>query len=264
MYLDHCASLSGAEIALTRILPVLRDVDAHVILGEDGPLVSRLLNAGISVEVLSMPKRARKVHRDELSVRTFPILGALDASLYTIRVAVRLRKLRPDLVHTNSLKAGIYGSVACRLSGIPVIWHVSDRIAEDYIPARAASTVRRLIRALPSAVIANPMQPSQRSTARRARQRFSGRRSGDIFDVARVRTRGAVRPLRIGIVGRLAPWKGQDVFLQAFARAFTNGSETAVVIGSALFEETDEYEQRLRTLVDELGDVGSSGVRRFR
>ncbi len=32
VYVDHCAQLSGAEIALLRLLPALEDVDAHVIL----------------------------------------------------------------------------------------------------------------------------------------------------------------------------------------------------------------------------------------
>jgi len=32
------------------------------------------------------------------------------------------------------MKAGLYGTVAARLAGIPVIWHVRDRIAEDYCP----------------------------------------------------------------------------------------------------------------------------------
>ena len=35
-------------------------------------------------------------------------------STYVARLALRLRTLRPDLVHTNSLKAGVYGSLAAR------------------------------------------------------------------------------------------------------------------------------------------------------
>ncbi len=37
VYLDHVARLSGGEIQLSRLLPHLRGVNAHVILGEDGP-----------------------------------------------------------------------------------------------------------------------------------------------------------------------------------------------------------------------------------
>ena len=45
--------------------------------------------------------------------------------------------------------------------------------------------------------------------------------------------------MTFGIVGRLSPWKGQDVFLRAFAKAFPDGDTQAVVIGSAMFGEDD-------------------------
>ena len=38
-------------------------------------------------------------------------------------------------------------------------------------------------------------------------------------------------PLRVGMVGRIAPWKGQHVFLAAFAEAFPDGGAEAVISG---------------------------------
>ena len=38
---------------MLRLLPAL-DVDAHVIVGEDGPLVQRLKDVGVTVEVMEM------------------------------------------------------------------------------------------------------------------------------------------------------------------------------------------------------------------
>src|SRR5439155_21019634 len=58
--------------------------------------------------------------------------------------------------------------------------------------------------------------------------------------------------LRIGIVGRIARWKGQHVFLEAFAAAFPHDGARAVVVGAPLFGEED-YERELRTLVTHLG-----------
>ena len=57
---------------------------------------------------------------------------------------------------------------------------------------------------------------------------------------------------RIGIVGRLAPWKGQDVFLRAFAGAVPEPEVRAVVVGSAIFGEED-YATELRELAARLG-----------
>jgi glycosyltransferase involved in cell wall biosynthesis len=60
------------------------------------------------------------------------------------------------------------------------------------------------------------------------------------------------RSLTYGVVGRLAPWKGQDLFLRAFARAFPTGQEHAVLVGGALFGE-DDYAGELPRLAADLG-----------
>jgi glycosyltransferase involved in cell wall biosynthesis len=56
----------------------------------------------------------------------------------------------------------------------------------------------------------------------------------------------------VAVLGRLAPWKGQHVFLDAFAAAFPDGTERAVVAGAALFGE-DAYAEELRQQVHALG-----------
>ncbi len=155
VYLDHVALLSGGEIALLRLLPHLRRVHPHVILGEDGPLADRLQEAGISVEVLPIAASARDLRRDAVRLGGASPAAALHTLAYIVRLARRLRKLRPDLVHTNSLKSGVYGSLAAKAAGVPLVWHVRDRIAEDYIPRPAVRLVRALIAGLADGVIAN-------------------------------------------------------------------------------------------------------------
>jgi hypothetical protein len=65
-YIDHVAQLSGGEIALVRLIDTLEEVDAHVILAENGPLVARLSAAGASVEVLSVRERTRDLRKDRV------------------------------------------------------------------------------------------------------------------------------------------------------------------------------------------------------
>jgi glycosyltransferase involved in cell wall biosynthesis len=247
VYLDHVAQLSGGEIALLRLVPHLHDVEAHVILAEDGPFADELVQAGVSVEVMALHERARGLRKDAVTARTVP-LGALLATIaYVLRLALRLRRLRPDLVHTNSLKAGVYGSIAARLAGVPVVWHVRDRIASDYLPAAAVRAVRATIGRFASAAIANSAETATTlgtgvrtavvPEAILAPVRRGGRRSG---------------PLTVGMIGRVAPWKGQDLFLRAFAQAFPAGEERCVVVGAPLFGEED-FERRLHELAAELG-----------
>ena len=67
------------------------------------------------------------------------------------------------------------------------------------------------------------------------------------------------------MVGRIARWKGQHVFLEAFARAFRDGSETAALVGEAMFGEADEaYGVELREKARMLGIADRVDFRGFR
>jgi glycosyltransferase involved in cell wall biosynthesis len=260
VYLDHIARLSGAEIALLRLLPHLRGVDAHVILGEHGPLAERLQEAGISVEVLPIAPAARDLRKDALGRGASPAV-ALQTLAYVVRLALRLRRLQPDIVHTNSLKAGVYGALAARAAGIPVVWHVRDRVAEDYLPKPAVRLVRALIRHLAGAVLAN-----SEATLQTLSPRDLGRVHAVIPDSVEISSHAATTAgtaTTFGMLGRIAPWKGQDLFLRAFAASFPRGTERAVVVGTPLFGE-QSYEEELRRLAESLGIAERVEFRGFR
>ena len=265
-YIDHVAQLSGGEIALIRLLDTLDEVDAHVILAENGPLVARLSAAGVSVEVLPMRERTRDLRKDRVRPAGLPITALLDTATYVFRLARRLRAIKPDLVHTNTLKAGIYGSLAARLAGVPVVWHVLDRIAADYLRSPAVWLLRTLIATVPHGVIANSQATRATLWRRRADTRiiYSVVRDPVVGPPAHV-TRTPGGPFVVGMVGRIARWKGQHVFLEAFARAFRDGQETAVLVGEAMFGETDEaYGVELREKAHVLGIDDRVDFRGFR
>ena len=156
VYLDHVTRLSGAEIALARLLEASRDVvEPHVILGEDGPLVQRLRDAGATVEVLPMAENVRDARKGDMTASRLPWRSAGELARYVWALRRRLRDLEPDLVQTNSLKAAIYGGLAGRLTGVPVVWHIHDRIATDYLPRSAVLVIRALSRVLPTRVVTN-------------------------------------------------------------------------------------------------------------
>jgi glycosyltransferase involved in cell wall biosynthesis len=267
VYLDHVARLSGGEIALMRLLTHFQNVNPHVILGEDGPLADRLQKAGVSIEVLPIAASTRDLRRDTVRLGTSTPVAALHTLTYVARLALRLRTLRADLVHTNSLKAGVYGSLAAKAAGVPVVWHVRDRIAEDYIPSSAVRLVRILIRHLADGVIANSTATLQTLPAL-DRGRMSWVIPASVQASASLRVpvhppaRGS-HATTFGMLGRIAPWKGQDLFLRAFAAAFPAGEERAVVVGAAMFGEED-YEHELHALARSLGIAERVEFRGFR
>jgi glycosyltransferase involved in cell wall biosynthesis len=253
-FVDHVARLSGGEIALLRLLSATQGlISPHVILGEEGPLVDRLREIDVSVEVLPLSGLVRDLRKQTVRPSQLRLSSAARTLPYVLSLRQRLREIRVDAVHTNSLKAAVYGGAAGRLAGVPVIWHVRDRIADDYLPPSAVRLIRTTARFLPTEIIAN-----SNTTLATLGKRHRGQVLYDPlgFDPALQQhsqaPRRTERHLMIGVVGRLAEWKGQHIFLDAFAQAFRDEPVVARLIGSAMFGE-DAYEEGLRRQVQRLG-----------
>jgi glycosyltransferase involved in cell wall biosynthesis len=246
LFLGHGAQLSGGELALLRQLPALSSVEPVVVLGEDGPLVDELVDRGIDVEVLQMTDRLRSTRREVamLSKLSPRVLFDLFSYLFALRQAVR--ELKPDVIHTNTLKAALVGGVVGRLTGIPVVWHVRDRIADDYLPSAAVRLVRFASRVLPTGVVANSSATLATIPGGRVRRVIPSP-----LDPAASAGKRQGGTLTVTMVGRLSPWKGQDLFLQAFALAFPTGEVRAQIVGEALFGE-EAYVASLHELAQEL------------
>ena len=250
VFLDHVATRSGGELALSRLIAALPDVDAHVILGEDGPLRGVLEQEGATVEILPLDERARDVRRAQVGLHRSSARAAWLTARYVWCLARRLRELDPDVVHANSLKSGYYGSAAARLARRPVVWHLRDRLTDDYLPPAVARLTRLAVRWLPDLVVCNSRE-TRRAAALPGGPAYPVIASPCAFTARPGGRRDAVRT--IGMVGRLTPWKGQDVFLRAFAAvAADRGELEARIIGAALFGE-DDYAERLRGLARDLG-----------
>jgi glycosyltransferase involved in cell wall biosynthesis len=264
VFVDHVARLSGGEIALLRLLPALAaHVDVHVVLGEDGPLVSRLRDVGIDTEVMPLAPRVRDVRRQRVRLDRLDPGALLPLPRYVFRLSRRFRALGADLVHTNSLKAALYGGAAARLARIPAIWHVRDRIAADYLPRSAVALVHAAARVLPAAVVANSRTTLETLPAhRRSTVLYNPVVPDAVAEPPQPQPRVAGETI-VGIVGRLAPWKGQHLFLDAFAEAFRGTRVRGRVIGSAMFGE-DDYAESLRRQAEHLGISGQIDFRGFR
>ncbi len=235
---------------MLRVVEAAEDIDITVLLAEDGPLVAALADAGARVEVMPLDERARDLKRNEVRVGIDQARAAADIARYVLRVRRRLVELGPDVISAISLKAGTYGAPAARLAGVPLVWHLHDQLTSEYIARQAVLPMRAIVGTLPSAIIA----PSQ-ATLDMVKWFRPGLRTAVIpHPIPIPQDPVTIRPQveRVGILGRLAPWKGQHVFLRAFATAFPTSNVRAVVIGTAMFGE-EGYARELEELALELG-----------
>lgn len=250
--LVHTAVPSGAELALTRLLGAIDRYrfDVTVVLFAPGPLAELLRTSGIDVRVVPLPSQVGQTQRHRLlhprSLLVLPRLLRFVVSLVKV-----LRRMDVNIVHANSLKSGLIATVACRLARLPLAWYVHDRISSDYLPAPVATAVRLAVRHGATAVLANSMA-TLRTLQLPERSPGVVAYPGLPTSAFAVSLAPADPPL-VGMIGRISPTKGQDVFLRAAAQVrATHPNVRFVVVGSALFAE-QEYEQDVRSLATALG-----------
>ena len=251
LLVDHTARMGGGEIALLRLVAAIdrRRYRPSVLLFADGPLRVALAAAGVGVTVLPLGDGVGDVRKDALGVRgLLSPRRAWAAVRFVSRLTAAIRASGAAVVHTNSLKSDVLAGLAARRAGVPLVWHVRDRIAGDYLPKAAVTAFRWAAATVPTFVIANSdatlrtVGPAATATPPRARVVHDG----TPVDAAAPPPPPNGPALVVGLVGRLSPWKGQHVFLDAAALVRAR-FPTAVfqLIGSALFGE-DAYADQLR------------------
>lgn len=244
--------MGGAEFGLLDIAVHLRE-NALVVLLEDGPFRERLEENGVAVRIVD----AGAMHR----VRRESVMpsGAAMSSLWRAARDVARIARDFDVIHANSQKALIVGSLATMRSRVPLVWHLHDIIdppwfsrtnivADVLLANRFADRVLAVSKATAEAIVRHGVTPSHVHVV------YNG------IDASKVVTdaeRSAVLRASLGlsqvpVVGcfsRIAEWKGQHVLVEAAAAM---PGVHLLLVGGALFGE-HAYEQRLRALVAERG-----------
>lgn len=254
---DHTAELGGGEIALSDMIRHFDParVAPAVLLAQHGPLEA-LLAGRVPVTVLPLGDELANARRDALASTqgSSPLRSGLALLAYIRELTRFLRDQHVEVLHTNSLKASVLGGIAGRLAGCQVVWHLRDRIADDYLPHKAVLVMRLLGRTLPHFVIGNSRAtvatlhlPPHLPTAAIPSGVDLTR-----FHPAPLPAEPVAAPL-IGLVGRICPWKGQHIFIQAAALVHQRFPHARFqIIGAALFGEHD-YDQELHNLVRQHG-----------
>ena len=291
LFFDHTAKMGGGEISLFNLVTHLdkQRFEPVVVLASDGVLRERLSAVGIETHVLPLSSEVTQVRKDNLTgPRAVSPAQVFEIARYVWRLRGFARRRGVDILHTNSLKADIIGALAGRLADLPVVWHVRDRIADDYLPSTATRVFRVLCRFLPDHVVVNSaatLEALQLPARHRARVIYNGiihdglplpelmddegqpPNAQNTAPTAAAPTAAtptaATSPESadgasdedasiIGLVGRISPWKGQDIFLRAAAQVKERYPKTRFqIIGAPLFGE-EEYEAEMRELCSQL------------
>ena len=257
LIVSHTATVGGAEQSLLRFLDNVPASVAPAVACPDGPLATAL--AAREVPRLALRGTAG-------SLRLHPIhttQAVAEIAVMAGQVRRHAESFRADIVHANSVRAGLVAAGARALGGPPVAVHVRDVLP----PGRVSAATRALLRRGTSTVVA---------ISRHVARKFAGDPAApgvhvvmELVDPARFRPQPQARARQalglvpgvpvLAVLAQITPWKGQDLAIRALAdiRRAHPGA-LLLVVGDVMFAgrtrmDNPAYERSLHALAAELG-----------
>jgi len=255
-FLTPIGKIGGAERILLDVLYSLRsavpDWPMELIVGGDGPLISAARALGVSTTVLRFPVALARIGDAETEARRNTkasqarkmISAAIPVWRYLKKLRRHLRRLGPDVVHTNGFKMHMLATWS-RPKNAALVWHI-----HDYASARpVVSTLVRKYAPHCSMAIANSNSVAQ-DLLKLSGGRLRVRLILNAIDLAKYSPDGGRLDLdelsklppappgtvRIGLVATMARWKGHLVFLKALAALPPNVPVRAYIVGGPVYE----------------------------
>ena len=224
-------ALGGGELSLAEFVDHRpAGIEVSALLVEDGPLRAHLLARGVPVSAASgydgRPTPAGMVRF------TRSLLGLL-------------KQTAPDVVWATGLKAAFMAAPACRLAGVPVVWHKIDFSLDSSLTRPLALAVNGVVGV--SEAVVDALGPSLR---RRRLLAVIGPpvRLPDDLRVSPNQQRQA-----IGTTATLTPIKGQRHIVEATGILSAEFPHLRVILAGAPSPDYPEFPEELRRLGDELG-----------
>lgn len=247
LFVDQSGEIGGAQLSLLDIARH-RCHDSEVVLLDDGPFRERLAAHGVRVHVEAGGAVGELRQR---GFGTSALRGLLALPSLVRRVA--RRAACADVVYANTQRAMAVCVLGKWLHRRPVVWHLRDIVDDSFFGRTQRTAIRLLSRGL-TRVIANSQASADAFRALAGNgvpiEVVHNGIDPAPFDAALLRDRLALRVanglpsggLLVGLFGRLTPWKGQRVLMEAVARM---PGATMVLVGAPLFGE-QTYEAALR------------------
>jgi glycosyltransferase involved in cell wall biosynthesis len=221
LYLNHTGRMSGAERSLLELLSALPDEVARSVASPPGPFAAAAREQDESVAIVPPAEGSLRLDpaRTPLAVG-----GIVRAAFAVARLA---RRERADLIHANSIRAGLVARAARRLGAPPAVVYVHDCLPDSWV----ANATRRAIHSADSIVLANSHYTAANFGGRQHRGEVRTSYNGMIDDRGELvslhgrgvpsrpesRSRFDVPGPLIGVVAQITPWKGQDTAIEALA-----------------------------------------------
>ena len=267
LYYNHTRLVSGGERVLLNMLQVLdRNLYEPVVACpcEGAGDLDALLHAA-DCEVVAAPLLEARFTSNPIALVKYIVSFA--RAIRAFRTTIRA--LAPDLLHANSVRAGIVVTLATMGSETRVLWHVQDDLPPHVISlpirwlAHGARRTRAVAvsRATAKAFAGGLDFKGRLDVLHNAvdRERFPRKGVPLDADALRVRTElGLKAGDRLAVtVGMIHPRKGLLELVETFAEVVQHDSSVHLALaGAAIFNKDSLYEARVKARSRELGLEG--------
>ena len=239
LYLHAGAEMYGADKVLLELIKGLdKDLfEAHVILPNDGVLVSALETVGAKVSVLDYPILRRKYFNPK---------GIFEYFRSYNRFSKEIAKYAQDngisLLHNNTT-AVLEGIYVKRKLKLPLIWHVHEIIVKpkaisDFINLLMGRYADKIVTV--SNAVANHVKQSRFVKEDQVRVIYNGVDNAVYHPMQAdaVREKFGIQQdsLVIGMIGRVNAWKGQGDFLEAVTPILKMNPQAVAFLAGSAFE----------------------------
>jgi len=266
LHFSHTSLVSGAERSLLELLRAEPAIGIEPLVAcPDGELAAEVAALGLPRFALRGTTGSFKIH---------PIhtpRAATEAMAMALAVRRRAHAQRAEVIHANTMQAGVITVLARRLGGPPCVCHL-----RDFLPrSRAGTAVRRVLRG------ADGLVAISRHTAERLSPDWetSGVKivenavDAERFDPARFDAPAARAALGLpaagpvlGMVAQITPWKAQSDAIRILAALLAEFPEARLLlvgetkfVSGATRHDNRAYLASLHTLARELGVDGAVG-----
>ena len=235
--------VSGAEHSIGDLLSYLKgEFDFVMLIPREGKLAEYYRKMGYRVWIKEVQNYRR-------------LLPGLH-TLQSIRLARQLKKMKINVILCNTFPAASRVSTAARYAGIPYAVYIREFISDKPIHRRLLDKASYVF------VISKSLQAfiSQLTSPNRVRLTYNNinptpilQRVNDHRDSGtRLLPFGPEHPV-VGLVGRIAPFKQQDIFVRAVPLVLKEVPSARFAIIGAATEKNQPYEQQVKDLTAQLG-----------
>ncbi|RPF26396.1 glycosyltransferase [Georgenia muralis] len=257
LFLNHSTEPGGAELALVRLLSVTgRTWRAGVLVAGPELGVFRALDRAPGALVMGTRGSMRAGISGGAVGR---VLGAaLEVIVEAVSVALHPAARTADILWANSTRSAVYGILASAILRKPLVVHLRDVVSVESLGWAGDLVMRRLVLPRATGVVANSAFTLASAAGVRLPAVTAVIRSpvGNVLPAPAAPVRAEVE--RVGMVARIARWKGQHLLIEAFARTFGGTPVSLHLAGGVLFDER-AYRRELERLVSDL-DVADQVV----